>query len=61
MLGIATLLTNLHQQIAFPHTLQAGVDRGGGGGGLMVMHGHMAVARGRVPWKLLSCVLNVCS
>ena len=31
---------------------------GGGGGGLMVMRGHMAVARGRVPWKLLLCVLT---
>ena len=29
--------------------------------GLTVMRGHMAVARGKVPWKLLPCVLNICS
>ena len=31
---------------------------GGGGGGLTVMRGRMAVARGRVPWKLLPCVVT---
>ena len=41
----------------------AGVDPGfsKGEGGLTVIRGHMAVAREKVPWKPLSCVLNVCS
>ena len=33
-------------------------SEGGGGGGLTVMRGRMAVARGRVLWKLLPCVLT---
>ena len=41
--------------------MTSGVDPGfseGGGGGANGMHGHMAVARGRVPWRLLPCVLT---
>ena len=34
---------------------------GGGGGGANGNAWHMAVAAGRVPLKLLLCVLNVCS
>ena len=38
-----------------------GFSEGGGGGGANGTAWHMAVAAGRVPLKLLPCVLYVCS